>query len=103
MRFARAFGGEYVAALDEDELDALEDEDPTSSTPPGQFFNPLGVTVVRGLVVVSEEKRLQVLTLKGVPLQVLTLGTSLRGLCADEKRVWVADRGADQVHALALA
>jgi hypothetical protein len=71
MRFARAFGGKGDA--------------------PGQFKGPLGVACVRGLLVVSEPKQLQVLTPKGVPLQVLT-GSCLGGLCADEQRerVWVA-------------
>ena len=72
MRFARAFGGEGEA--------------------PGHFAFPQGVTVVRGLLVVSEARRLQVLTPKGVPLQVLTLGERVRGMCANEERVWVADK-----------
>ena len=55
---------------------------------------------MRGLVVVSESNRLQVLTPKGVPLQVLTLGEDLAGVCVDESRVWVADVGVDRVHAL---
>ena len=80
MRFARAFGG-YGGA-------------------PGQFTNPCGVTVVRGLLVVSERNRLQVLTPKGVPLQVLTLGEGLRGMCVDEQRVWVVDCMMDGVQAL---
>ena len=73
MRFARAFGGEGKA--------------------PGQFYRPWGVTVVRGLLVVSEykNKRLQVLTPKGVPLQVITLGDSPHGICADTQRVWVTE------------
>jgi len=81
MRFARAFGG--WADL------------------PGQFDGPwevnhpsncrFGLTIVRGLLVVSEGGRLQVLTPKGVPLQVIELGTSLSGMCADEQRVWVTD------------
>ena len=80
MRFARTFGSKGDA--------------------PGQFEqNPQGVAVVRGLLVVSEAKRLQVLTPKGVPLQVLTLGHNLGGLCADEERVWVADE-AHRVHVL---
>ena len=83
MRFARAFGGEGDA--------------------PGQFEVPECVTVVRGLLVVSEPMRLQVLTPKGVPLQVITLGTDLRGLCADEQRVWVAGVFSHQVHALKIA
>jgi len=78
MRFARAFGGK--------------------GDTPGQFVRPQGVAVVRGLLVVSEKTRLQVLTPKGVPLQVLTLGSGLRGLCADEERLWVADDGAHRVH-----
>ena len=85
MRFARAFGGKGDA--------------------PGQFSRHVPaprVAVVRGLLVVSEEKRLQVLTPKGVPLQVLKLGEVLRGLCADEQRVWVADFAESRVHALAL-
>jgi hypothetical protein len=49
---------------------------------------------------VSESKRLQVLTPKGVALQVLTLGFSFRGLCADEQRVWVTDALAHRVHVL---
>ena len=80
MRFARAFGSKGDA--------------------PGQFEYPSGLAVVRGLLVVSEETRLQVLTPKGVPLQVLTLGAGLGGLCADEERVWVVDEDANQVHVL---
>ena len=87
MRFARAFGGRGDA--------------------PGQFTHVWGVAVVRGLLVVSEDRRLQVLTLKGVPLQVLKLGKGLRELCADEQRVWVADAGQPghpmQVHALKIS
>ncbi len=71
MRFARAFGGQGVS--------------------PGQFKTPWGMAVVRGLLVVWDAIRLQVLTPKGVPLQVLTLGMSLNGICAEEQRVWVAD------------
>ena len=57
---------------------------------------------MRGLLVVSEPRRLQVLTPKGVPLQVLTIGSELQGLCADDERVWVADgeRYANTVHVL---
>ena len=40
----------------------------------GQFKGAWGVSVVRGLLLVTEDTRLQVLTPKGVPLQVLTLG-----------------------------
>jgi hypothetical protein len=88
MCFARRFGGKGDA--------------------PGQFEDPWGVACVRGLLVVSEYRgtRLQVLTPKGVPLQVLTLGSCLGGLCADEpqQRVWAAGHGEhDVVHALRLA
>ena len=82
MRFARAFGGNGDA--------------------PGQFAWPWGLAVVRGLVVVSENERLQVLTPKGVPLQVLKVGGVLRGMCADVERVWVTDVQKHQVHALEL-
>ena len=65
------------------------------------------MVVVRGLLVVSEGagKRLQVLTLEGVPLQVMHFVTPLVGMCADEQRVWVcgqADDDAYQVHELQL-
>ena len=97
MRFARAFGGEFMAAWDAEHGE--DEHEPTP--PPGQFYDPFGVAVVRGLLVVSDSKRLQVLTPKGVPLQVLALGEDLRGLCADAQRVWVA--GSDhQVHVLRL-
>ena len=84
MRFARAFGGEGDA--------------------PGQFSRPWGVAVVRGLLVVSEfyGKRLQVLTPKGVPLQVLTLGENLRALSVHEQRLWAVDVRA-RVHALKVS
>ena len=84
MRFARAFGSFGDA--------------------PGQFSSRMhGVAVARGRLVVSEERRLHVLTLKGVPLQVLAFGMSLRRLCADEQSVWVVDAAASRVHTLALA
>ena len=86
MRFARAFGSEGHA--------------------PGQFKYPWGLAAVRGLIVVSEHGGtcVQVLTPKGVPLQVLKLGTGLRGLCADEQRnrVWVTNVYEHRVLALTL-
>ena len=82
MRFARAFGGKGDA--------------------PGQFDGPWGVAVVRGLLVVSDNRRLQVLTPKGVPLQVLTVCGGLTGLCASEERVWATDVGSHRVHVLLL-
>ena len=80
MRFARAFGSEGDA--------------------PGQFEHPQGVAVVRGLLVVSEQRRVQVLTPKGVPLQVLELGGGLRRMCADEQRLLVADCNENKIHVL---
>ena len=64
----------------------------------------------RALLVVSEGlgERLQVLTLTGVPLQVMTFTRLLIGLCADEQRVWVSCpvrtkyTGSHQVHELLL-
>ena len=45
--------------------------------------------------------RVQVLTLEGVPLQVLPFDTSgLAGVCASGDRVWVVDRTANKVHVL---
>ena len=72
-------------------------------TAPGQFTGPWGVVVWRGLLLVSENegRRVQVLTLDGVPLQVLPLDSELRGLCASGDRVWVTDHGADKIHELA--
>ena len=66
MRFARAFGGEGDA--------------------PGQFKWTQGVAFVRGLLVVSESYRLQVLTPKGVPLQVLPLRVA--ELSGREPQLW---------------
>jgi len=86
MQFRRAIGGQGDA--------------------PGRFKEPRGLAIVRGLLVVSEAqgRRVQVLTLEGVPLQVLSLdssGLGLRGLCvATDGRVWVVDKEASKVHVL---
>lgn len=60
---------------------------------PGQFKAPKDIAVVHGLLVVTESwgKRLQVLSPKGVPLQVLPFGGCPDGVCVDRERVWVAD------------
>ena len=85
MRFARAFGGKGKA--------------------PGQFFEPIGMVIVRGLVIVSEYggKRLQVLTPKGVPLQFLALDPDFTGISAGngEHFVWAAasERFGENVYA----
>ena len=77
MRFARAFGGDGDVAFSGD------------ASTPGQFDGPAGVAVVRGLLVVADARGLQVLTQRGVPLQVLSLGGGLLGLCTNEQRLWV--------------
>jgi hypothetical protein len=86
MRFARAFGGVGDA--------------------PGQFkLRPWGLAVVRGgLLVVSEDARLQVLTPHGVPLQVLSLGEGRRprGVCVTDAHVWTTDQGDHRVHAFKI-
>ena len=67
---------------------------------PGQFTAPCGVAIVRGLLLVSESDRLQVLTLAGAPLQVLAFGEMLGGIGVHNDLVLVADFGACQVHVL---
>ena len=82
----------------------------------GRFNTPWGVAVVRGsdalapgeavlrgVLVVSEYggQRVQALTLAGVPLQVLTFGSWLGGLCVTSAGcVWVVDQGEHKVHVL---
>ena len=79
MQFRRAIGGEGAA--------------------PGRFKKPRGVAISRGRLVVSESAgRVQVLSLQGLPLQVLSLDSTLTGLSAREGRVWVADRDGHKVH-----
>ena len=68
VQFRRAIGGEGDA--------------------PGQFRSPVGVAVARGMLVVSEQNgRMQVLTVEGVPVQVLELDVFAgpMGLCVDEE------------------
>ena len=53
-------------------------------------------------------ERLQVLTLAGIPLQVMQFSIGLASVCADEQRVWVSTHGgvgpdAHRVHELLLA
>ena len=86
MRFQRAFGGRGVV--------------------PGKFEGPWGVAALRGLVIVAEfqGQRVQLLTPRGVPLQVLpSLGLRLTGVCCNDERVWVTDFGAHVVHVLLFA
>ena len=66
---------------------------------PGQFNLPAGIAIFRDMVVVSElaGKRVQLLTQRGVPLQVVNFGTSVGGLCADAERVLVAEYSGFQI------
>ena len=61
-------------------------------TAPGELKAPAGVAVGHGRLYVSESCgcRIQVLTLEGVPLQVLDSpnGRELGGICVDGNRVW---------------
>jgi DNA-binding beta-propeller fold protein YncE len=91
MCFARAFGGDGFGRRGAGEGKA-----------PGQFTNPWDVAAVRGLLVVSDETRLQVLTPKGVPLQVLAHTSSCSGICADAQRVWVTDSYRNRVIVLKI-
>ena len=54
------------------------------------------------MLVVKDSKRVQVLTLSGVPLQVIPMPSGIRGLCASDSdgRVWLADRNSHRVHVL---
>ena len=65
----------------------------------------MDVQVSRGLVLVAERRRVQVLTPEGVPHQVLTPPGcgSLHGLCAHGARVLVADAEARLLHELELS
>lgn len=56
------------------------------------FQRPCGLAIWRDRLVVSERdaKRVQVLTLEGVPLQVLPVDATLFGLCANDECVWLA-------------
>eukprot|EP00322_Chrysochromulina_rotalis_P029239 CAMPEP_0115834230 /NCGR_PEP_ID=MMETSP0287-20121206/3577_1 /TAXON_ID=412157 /ORGANISM="Chrysochromulina rotalis, Strain UIO044" /LENGTH=331 /DNA_ID=CAMNT_0003287661 /DNA_START=15 /DNA_END=1010 /DNA_ORIENTATION=- len=61
---------------------------------PGQFFEPRGIAIVRGWVVVTEGRRVQVLSPEGECRQVLEVpgAGSLWGVCKDEQnRVFVTD------------
>ena len=63
-----------------------------SGSEPGEFWEPVGVAVGHGRLYVSERAggRIQVLTLEGEPLQVLSPpdGDELGGMCVDGDRVW---------------
>ena len=83
--FRRAFGGEGTA--------------------PGQFGWLSGVAVGRcGRLFVAEHTRLQVLTLQGLPLQVLHLpgAVELAQIRLTERHAFVVDETTHHVHVLAL-
>ena len=82
MRFARKFGSEGTA--------------------PGQFKDPAGIVIMRGLPVVAEAggSRLQVLSPVGAPLQVMPFGSDVAGLCTDGQNLWVTDASQHCVHVL---
>lgn len=73
---------------------------------PGQLRTPCGVSVVSGRLAVCEYDgaRVQLLTLRGAPLQCLLFppSSALGGICAEQERVHVADAWAHQVHTFAL-
>jgi len=60
---------------------------------PGQFFQPRGVLVVKGWILVTEPKRVTVLSPDGEPQQILELpgAGQLWGACKDESRAYVTD------------
>ena len=78
------------------------------SCAPGNFNEPSGLAVVQGRLVVSEGAgcRLQVLTLQGTPLQLVTPAGSSRlaGVCcsADGQQIVVEDFYLDKIMALKL-
>jgi len=69
---------------------------------PGEFTRPHGVAIVDEFLLVAEDRRLQVLTLKGDVRQVLRVqADSLRGICVTRSRnVVVIDAGAQAAHVL---
>ena len=77
-------------------------------TDSGEFINPVGVAIGHGRLYVSERvgRRIQVLTLEGLPLQVLDLpdGGMLGSLCVDDTRIWCLGHGAGtaQMHLLTV-
>ena len=76
---------------------AGETQEEREGTAPGEFNCPVGVAVGHGRLYVSEleGRRIQVLTLEGLPLQVLDSpdGEPLYGLCVDANRVWCVGWG----------
>jgi hypothetical protein len=73
---------------------------------PGQFAGPVGITIMRCWLVVTEAsgERAQVLTPFGAPLQVVALDTGLGGLAANwhQEGVWVVDQEEHCLHELKI-
>ena len=73
---------------------------------PGQLKSPFGALVVRGMLVVTEATRVQVMTLDGVPRLTLEIpgAQNLSGLTADDDEtcVYVCDTSRGCVYALAV-
>ena len=73
---------------------------------PGCFHRPSGVAFARSFLVVAEQRRMQVLTRQGIPLQVITPSGcgSFHGVCLsrDGERVLVTDPEVRGVHEFAL-
>ena len=69
---------------------------------PGLLNFPRGVCITHDRLLVSEPQRVQLLELNGDPIQVLPIpgAATLRGLCSDGWRVYVADYEAHCVHVL---
>jgi len=72
---------------------------------PGQLFEPRGLAIVKGWVVVTEARRVQVLSPEGESRQVLDIpgAGSLWGVCKDEQsRAFVTDIRAGQAKVYVL-
>eukprot|EP00966_Prymnesium_polylepis_P208829 4837780-Prymnesium_polylepis.1 len=70
----------------------------------GQFVYPKGVAVAQGLLYVSEERRVQVLTPLGEPRIIIGVpgAGSLGGVCTDGRLVYVTDADMHCVHVMVL-
>ena len=80
---------------------------PGACPSPGQFQYPFGVALLGSdrLLVTDRKSRLQVLSLGGEPLQVLSFPGAmlLGGVCARGDQVFVADGEGNQVHVMRRA
>ena len=76
----------------------------TEGKGPGQFYQPRGLLFVRGWLVVTEPKRVQVLAPDGELRQTIDLpgAGQLWGACKDESRAYVTDIRAGQAKVFVL-